>query len=234
MRLTVVGCSGSVPGPDSACSSYLLEHDGFRLLLDVGTGATGPLSRHVPPGELDAVFVSHVHGDHAYDLRNVWYHKERFAPDRPPIPVYAPPSLDIWDFDYEQAFQKMPDPLATDHIGPIPVRIAPVKHIDPTWAIRVADKLCYTADTEPCSELDALAAECDVILAEAARFDHEAQQGGHLSAGDAGRLAARSGARLLVLTHIRPWHSPVALLDEAARFAECPIVVATPGLLLEL
>ncbi|MCW2531495.1 MAG: beta-lactamase domain protein, partial [Blastococcus sp.] len=36
MKLTVVGCSGSGPGPKSPASSYLVEHDGFRLLLDLG------------------------------------------------------------------------------------------------------------------------------------------------------------------------------------------------------
>ncbi len=39
MRLTVLGCAGSFPGPDSPCSSYLVEADGFRLLLDFGTGS---------------------------------------------------------------------------------------------------------------------------------------------------------------------------------------------------
>lgn len=234
MRLTVIGCSGSVPGPDSVCSSYLLEHDDYRLLLDVGTGATGPLGRFLPPGDLDAIFVSHVHGDHAGDLRNVWYHKDRFRRDRPPIPVYGPQTLDIWDYDYEESFERMPEAPTTDHIGPLAVRIQPVQHIDPTYAIRIEDKLCYTADTEPCPALDELAAGCEVILAEAARFDADEQQGGHLSAGDAGRLAAASGARLLILTHIRPWHDAGALLEEASRFAGCPIVVATPGLRVNL
>jgi ribonuclease BN (tRNA processing enzyme) len=234
MRLTVIGCSGSVPGPDSVCSSYLLEHDGYRLLLDVGTGATGPLSRYVSPGELDAIFVSHVHGDHAGDLLNVWYHKDRFSSDRPPIPVYGPPSLGIWDHDHELAFSRVTDLSLVGHIGPWPVRIRPVKHIEPTYAIRVADKLCYTADTQPCPEVDELAAGCEVILGEAARFDADEQQGGHLSAGDAGRLAARSGSRLLILTHIRPWHDACLLLEEASRFAECPVLVATPGLRVSL
>lgn len=234
MRLTVIGCSGSVPGPDSVCSSYLLEHDGFRLLLDVGTGATGPLSRHVPPGELDAIFLSHVHGDHAGDLLNVWYHKDRFAADRPPIAVYAPDTLPAWDYDYQQTFEKVPDPLATGHIGPFVVRLEPVRHIEPTWAIRVADKLCYTADTEPCPQLDELAAGCEVILAEAARFDADPQQGGHLSAGDAGRLAAGAGARLLIVTHVRPWHDASAILDEAAAHAPCPVVLAIPHLRVNL
>ena len=43
MRLTVLGCAGSFPGPDSACSAYHLEADGFRLMLDFGTGSLGAL-----------------------------------------------------------------------------------------------------------------------------------------------------------------------------------------------
>jgi hypothetical protein len=34
MRLTVLGCAGSFPGPESACSAYLVEAEGFRLLID--------------------------------------------------------------------------------------------------------------------------------------------------------------------------------------------------------
>ncbi len=41
VRLTVVGCSGSIPGPDSPASCYLLEEQGFRLLLDLGSGWPG-------------------------------------------------------------------------------------------------------------------------------------------------------------------------------------------------
>ena len=36
MKLTVVGCSGSAPGPKSPASSYLVEHDGFRLHEPLG------------------------------------------------------------------------------------------------------------------------------------------------------------------------------------------------------
>jgi ribonuclease BN (tRNA processing enzyme) len=43
MRLTVVRCSGSMPGPHSPASCYLLEADGFRLVVDLGNGALGPL-----------------------------------------------------------------------------------------------------------------------------------------------------------------------------------------------
>ncbi len=45
MKLTVLGCAGSFPAPDSACSSYQLEADGFRLLIDFGTGSLSALQR---------------------------------------------------------------------------------------------------------------------------------------------------------------------------------------------
>ena len=46
MRLTVLGCAGSFPGPESACSAYLVEADGFRLLVDFGTGSLSALQRY--------------------------------------------------------------------------------------------------------------------------------------------------------------------------------------------
>ena len=68
MKVTVLGCSGSVPGPDSPASGYLLEEDDYRLVLDMGQGAFGALQRHVKPAEVDAIVVSHLHADHCIDL----------------------------------------------------------------------------------------------------------------------------------------------------------------------
>ena len=58
MKLTVLGCSGSVPGPDSPASGYLVESDGFQLILDLGHGAFGALQQHVHPTDIDAVLLS--------------------------------------------------------------------------------------------------------------------------------------------------------------------------------
>ena len=67
----------------------------------------------------------------------------------------------------------------------------------------------------------------------AAGFDADRPRG-HLSAGDAGRLARRGGAKLLVLTHLRAWHDQTALLAEAAAECDCPVLLATPGLRVAL
>src|SRR5690625_6346009 len=72
MKLTVVGSSGSVSGPDSVASCYLLEADDdertWRVLLDLGPGAVGQAMRYVDPAAVDAVLVSHLHADHIADL----------------------------------------------------------------------------------------------------------------------------------------------------------------------
>src|ERR1700749_333105 len=91
MRLTVVGCAGSFPGPDSPSSCYLFEADGFRLVVDMGHGALGVLLRYAGIADIDAVLLSHLHADHCVDLYG--YRVARhYAPggSLPPIPVYAP------------------------------------------------------------------------------------------------------------------------------------------------
>jgi ribonuclease BN (tRNA processing enzyme) len=82
VRLTVIGCSGSFPGPDSPASCYLVESGGFRLLLDLGNGALGALQRHVGLYDIDAVCLSHLHADHCLDLC-AYYVARTFHPDGP-------------------------------------------------------------------------------------------------------------------------------------------------------
>ena len=92
MKLTILGCSGSAPGPDGPASSYLVEHDGFRLLLDLGSGAFGALQRHLDPAEVDAVVLSHLHPDHCLDLTALVVH-HRYGPPAgalPPVPLLGP------------------------------------------------------------------------------------------------------------------------------------------------
>src|SRR5204863_6011982 len=60
MRLTVLGCAGSFPGPDSPCSSYLVEADGFRLLIDFGPGSLSGLQRYIGLHAVDAILLSHL------------------------------------------------------------------------------------------------------------------------------------------------------------------------------
>ena len=85
MKLTIIGCAGSFPGPDSPASSYLITADDdagrtWNVLLDLGNGAFGALQRIVDPFDLDGVAITHLHPDHFIDMCGLYvylrYHPE--------------------------------------------------------------------------------------------------------------------------------------------------------------
>ena len=57
-----------MPSDGQASSGYLVQHGETSILLDAGPGIANELSRHIPAQRLSAVFVSHMHTDHLYDL----------------------------------------------------------------------------------------------------------------------------------------------------------------------
>src|SRR5689334_13689436 len=95
MKLTIVGCAGSYPGPDSSASCYLLEaeQDGrtWRLVIDLGNGALGQLQRYCDPRDVDAIAISHLHPDHCIDMASfavlAKYHPHGAYRK---VPVFAP------------------------------------------------------------------------------------------------------------------------------------------------
>lgn len=247
MRLTVVGCSGSLPGPESAASCYLLEapYDGrtFRLLLDLGSGALGPLQRYVDLAEIDAVALSHLHADHCLDLCG-FYVFRKYRPDGPlgQLPVHGPAGTAermarAYDLDpaggMRAEFDFRPFPDQAFAIGPFMVNVAAIDHPPPAYALRLTDgrrTLVYSGDTGPCAALDALAVGCDLLLAEAAFRDRPGNPKHlHMTGKEAAETAARAGVGRLVLTHIPPWYSPADVLAEAGPHFDRDIDIAAPG-----
>jgi ribonuclease BN (tRNA processing enzyme) len=68
VEITVLGESPSWQDAGGACSGYLIENDGFVLLLDCGNGVFSKLRRFADYLEVDAVLISHLHADHFLDL----------------------------------------------------------------------------------------------------------------------------------------------------------------------
>ncbi|MEU9025607.1 MBL fold metallo-hydrolase [Actinomadura sp. NPDC048394] len=239
MILTVAGCAGTVPGPDAACSCYLLEHAGYRLLLDLGTGALGPLQRYADPCAIDAVVISHPHRDHYSDLIPLAYLRDRRGAAKR-LPVTAPAGTAAHVVNpaappaYAGALDWRTPPAEPRPFGPLTVTTAPVVHSVPGVAVRVsADgaSLTYSGDSGECEELLDLARGTDVLLCEAAasvRTPGASET--HLTPVQAAGLAREAGAGHLVLTHLRPWADPLAALRDAREVYAGPISLAVPGL----
>jgi len=248
MRLTVVGCSGSFPGPDSAASCYLVEAGDARLVLDLGNGSLGPLQRYTALDQVDAVLLSHLHPDHCQDMCGFYVYR-RFRPDGPlpPVPVYGPPGVaDRMDAAYgptggpglRGSFDFAEWSEGVRRIGPVTVTVARVAHPVPTFGMRLEYEgrvLTFSGDTGSCPALDELATDADVLLCEAAfHVGRDSVPDLHMNGRDAGECATRAGVGRLVLTHLPPWNDPDRTLAEAARAYEGPIELARPGLRVEV
>jgi len=250
MKLTIVGCSGSYPGPDSAASCYLLEAEHtsegetrtWRVLLDLGNGALGQLHRYADPLVVDAVFVSHLHADHCLDLCG-YYVMRKYHPTgpQPRIPVWGPDGTAdrmarAYDLPVDPGMHEEFDFRVYDgrvELGPFVVEARQVVHPVTAYALTVTAggrTLVYSGDTGPCDALDEVAAGADVLLAEAS-FETGADNPPdlHLTGADCGRTAARAGVGRLVLTHVPPWHDPAVAEAEARGEWSGPVELARAG-----
>jgi ribonuclease BN (tRNA processing enzyme) len=248
MKLTIVGCSGSLPGPDSPASCYLLEapyQDGvFRLLLDLGSGALGALQSYVDLRSVGAVAFSHLHADHCLDLC-AFFVIRKHHPDGHwgSIPVYGPPGV---AGRMAAAYDIPPDPGMSAEfdfreydgrpftVGPFGVETAGMDHPVDAYALRISHEdrtLVYSGDTAPCPELDALATGADLLLIEAAFVEGEDNpEHLHLTGPEAAQVATRAGAGRLVLTHVPPWYDREVIRAQAAPHFAGQTDVARPGL----
>ena len=244
MRLTVIGCSGSFPGPDSPASSYLLEAEGFRLVIDLGNGALGVLQRHAELFGIDAICVSHLHADHCIDLSSYWVARQ-YAPEgpRPPIPVYGPQGTTDRiagicgeKADSIRARLDVRNLSPTQEVGPFRVTTERMNHPVETFGFRVEHAgwtVAYSADTGPTDALVRLADGADVLLSEASFQDADNNPPDlHLTARQAGEHATRAGAGQLVLTHLVPWYDRELSLAQAAQAYRGPLSAAATGLVL--
>jgi ribonuclease BN (tRNA processing enzyme) len=248
MRLTVVGCAGSFPGPDSPASCYLLEADGFRLVIDMGNGSLGALQQHAGLFDIDAVCLSHLHADHCVDLYS--YSVARtYAPvgPQPPIPVYGPVGTaerigQIHGPDGDDGLTKRFTfetlaPGAT-RIGPFDVTLAHMNHPVETFGFRFSHggrTLAYTGDTGETEAVVGLAKDADVFLSEAAFLaGPNLPPDLHLTARQAAGYAIRADVGKLVLTHLQPWYGPDAAREEAATAFSGDLAAAAAGQVIDV
>ncbi|WP_040155855.1 MBL fold metallo-hydrolase [Mobilicoccus massiliensis] len=249
MRFTVIGCSGSMPGPASPASCYLVqaEHEGrtWSIALDLGNGSTGPMRSFLDPIDLDAVVLSHLHPDHCLDVCSL-YVAINYTPGRSResrMPVYAPPGAherlgraygveqpENLDGRYEFVDLVARRPFT---VGPFTITPVPVFHPVEAYGLRVeADGavLAYTGDTDICPELSELCADADLVLADCAYVDgRDDSEGVHMSGSKCARAALDAGGvKRLMLTHIPAWNDPEVCRAQAAAIWPGDVEIARP------
>ncbi len=229
LTLVPVGVGAAYARPGEAQSCYLVRAAGGVVCLDLGAGALNRLQEHLPPEELDAVVVTHLHPDHCADLLALRVYMAYGPGTGRRLRVLGPPELRarLGAFGGQDGWE---DAFRFETLAPgAPVELAPglqltaveVPHLPPTFALRLDSggaSVCYGADCTDNAELPALAAGCDLLLCECSFGADEVPRGvPHLNGAQAGALARRAGAGALLLTHCYPEHDRAAALGAARR-----------------
>lgn len=242
---TVLGSSGGYAAPGNACSGYLVEGDGFRLVMDCGPGTLANLQQHIRLTEVDAIICSHVHPDHWTELPVLRSALRYILRHDPGLPVY------LTEETREQAVllcggEEDPTfawttigPGDDVEIGPFHVRTSRTDHPPETLALRIdlGDRsLAFSSDTGPRWSFAELGPGIDLALCEATvlHVDREHVGGMHLTAREAGTDARRAGVGRLVITHQTPGSVLEQFEAEAGDAYGAPVIAATPGATFEI
>ncbi len=260
MKVTVLGKSPAWQDLDGACSGYLVEDAGTRLLVDCGSGVFSKLRRVCAYDDIDAVVVTHMHPDHFFDLVPYacaltygprGHGGRRTGGGGPPRPrLLVPPDGTtllntltvaggqprLLDGAFEIAEYDLAQPA---RVGSLTLRFQPVPHYIPANAVDVrcatSERLTFGADHGPTDALDEFAAGTDLLFLEATLVTPEPHgHRGHLTAAEAGAHAARCEAQRLVLTHISDELDGDRALGEARRAFPGPVELAREGAVYEV
>ncbi len=241
MKVTVVGYWHAYPEKESATSGYLIEEDGYSILVDCGSGVISQVQRYVALEDIDAIVISHYHQDHIADVGAFHYFRLLQKYTNPssvkPFTIYG-------HRDDEEGFQRLSykdvvtaipysshAPLV---IGPFIFTFYPTIHPVPCYAMKIATKntsIFYTADTSFSPSLAEAALGSSLMIAECSMYKgQDATPAGHMNSSDAGRLAHMAKVPQLLLTHLPHFGNHQKLIKEAKE--ECPDVkvdIATSG-----
>ncbi|WP_066295048.1 MBL fold metallo-hydrolase [Bacillus sp. FJAT-29937] len=237
MNFTVIGHWGGYPKAGEASSGYLLEHDGFRLLIDCGSAVLSQMQRVLQPEELNGVILSHYHPDHTADIGVLQHARliQGFLGKKMEcLPIYghSEDEIEFSKLTYKNITKGMAyDPAEALTIGPFRVQFLQTDHPVPCYAMRFeagGKSIVYTADTSFKDEFIPFTKGADLLVCECNFYGNQnGKNAGHMTSLDAGSLANDAHVKQLLLTHLPHYGNLEQLKEEAGTRYNGPISLAS-------
>src|SRR5690625_211160 len=239
MRLTMIGYWGGYPAESEASSAYILEKDGFMLVLDFGSGALSLFQKYRYVLNIDAIIVSHYHADHIADigvLQHAILVQSLLNETDKIIPIYGhgenSSEFSKLTHDYTEATEYRPEDVL--NIGPFFIRFLRTVHSVPCFGMRITDgkkTLVYTADSAYQDEWVPFCLDADVLVADCNFYaGQDAKKAGHMTSVEAATIAKKANIKQLVLSHLPHFGEHEQLMKEASEIYDRKITLAYEGL----
>jgi ribonuclease BN (tRNA processing enzyme) len=243
MKITVIGYYGAYPEAGKATSGYLLEHNGKSILLDCGSGVLSRIQNFIALEDLDSLVLSHYHSDHLGDVYCMHYAMmilKHMGKRKKPFHIYAlgsDPKFETLSYG-EHCIAHPIEEGVVEIIHGVKFTFVKTEHPVICLGMRIESEgkvIGYTADTGWTKNLVEIASHSDLLFCECNLFNY--QKGaiaGHLTAGEAGKLAEQASVKELILTHL-PHHGELEkLVGEAKEEFKGNVRLAYEGLKYEL
>jgi len=235
MRVTIIGYWGGFPRAGEASSGYLVEHDGYKLLLECGSGVLSSVQKISDIKDINAALITHYHYDHCCDIGPLQYGvqvKTQLKEISAPLPIYGPDGeffelLKWGEYTYGVRF----DEKSSLTLGPFEVSFIKNVHPVDTYGVRIkcgGKVFSYSSDTSYFEDLVEFYKGSDLLICECSFYSNmDGTKAGHLNSSQAGMLAEKAGVKKLVLTHLPHFGDLNNLLLEARDYYKGKIELAS-------
>lgn len=241
--LTTLGTASAMPVVGRNQSAQVLQVHGRLFLIDCGEGTQQQLRRfHLSFVKIEAVFISHIHGDHLFGLFGLLGTMGMYGRTSD-LPIYGPSALEGIlrcylsyygsELPYKVIFHEIKGAGEIHTSKYVKVSSFPLQHKIETYGFRF-DGICgpktpqgahlpsyaYASDTKPFEGLEEYVKGVDVLYHEATytqELADKAKKRNHSTAAEAAACAVKAGAGALILGHYTSRERNTDIFEKEAR-----------------
>jgi ribonuclease BN (tRNA processing enzyme) len=245
MKLTIVGSGDAFGSGGRLQTCFHVAADDYEFLIDCGATALIGMARlGLDAGRVQAVYITHLHGDHFAGLVWLLMHAQYVVRRTAPLTIIGPRGLAD---RLKQAGEALFPGFSRkergfvieiyEHVAAMPLDVGPVtseafevNHPSgaPAYALRLTHggkTIGFSGDTEWVDALRDVAAHADIYITECFGFDTETPY--HMTWQTISKKLPELGAKRIVLSHMGEHmlahrttvdHPRVTVLEDGMRF----------------